>query len=113
MRKRYSIGFLILTVGIIVAFSFVYRIHYQRLLNQYEQELTKEDARTQGNVENFYYIKERDGYVIVYEADEKTVYEYTSIRVDELPEKMQESIRKGIKVDSLSQIYGFLENYSS
>ena len=61
---------MILTVGIIVAFSFVYRIHYQRLLNQYEKELTKEqDARTQGNVENYYYIKERDGYVIVYEAD--------------------------------------------
>ena len=60
-----------------------------------------------------YYIKEQDGYVIVFESDERTVYEYTSIRVDELPEKMQESIKKGIKVDSLSQIYGFLENYSS
>ena len=50
---------------------------------------------------------------IGYEADEKTVYEYTNILVDELPEKMQESVRKGIKVDSLGQIYGFLENYSS
>lgn len=113
MRKRYSIGFLILTVGIIVMFSFVYRIHYQRLLEQYELEIKQEDTRTQGDVENYYYIKEQDGYVIVFESDERTVYEYTSIRVDELPEKMQESIKKGIKVDSLSQIYGFLENYSS
>ena len=114
MRKRYSIGFLIFTVCMIVLFSFAYRIHYLRIQNQLELEKTElQDARTQANVENYYYIKERDGYVIVYEADEKTVYEYTSIRLDELPENTQKAIRKGIKVDSLGQIYGFLENYSS
>ena len=114
MRKKYSIGFLILTIGVIVIFSFINRIHYRRLEKQFELDKRLEQDRiTQGIVENYYYIKDKDGYVIVYEADEKTVYEYTNILVDELPEKMQESVRKGVKVDSLGQIYGFLENYSS
>lgn len=114
MRKRYSVGFLVFTFCFIIVLSFIYRIHYRRLEKELEEEYAQvQDARTQGSVESYYYIKERDGFVIVYEADETTVYEYTSIRVDELPQKTQEAIRKGIKVDSLGQIYGFLENYSS
>ncbi len=110
MQKKYSIGFLVITLLVIVAFSFAYRMSYQRVRDESEKEI---EARTQGNVENYYYIKEKDGYVIVYEGDEKTVYEYTTIRVEDLPEKTQAAIKKGIKVNSLGQIYGFLENYSS
>ena len=110
MRRRYGIGFLVATLLVVLILSIADRNSYSRIQEEYEQE---EKTRTQGNVETYYYIKENEGYVIVYEADEKTVYEYTSIRVDELPEKMQDAIKKGIKVDSLGQIYGFLENYSS
>lgn len=110
MRKKYSIGFLVITLLLIVGFSFAYRMSYKHVKEDTEKEL---EARTQGDVENYYYIKERDGYVIVYEGDEKTVYEYTTIHVEDLPEQIQNALKKGIKVDSLSQIYGFLENYSS
>lgn len=110
MRKIYSIGFFVLTLLLVIAFSFAYRMSNQHAKDEAKQELK---AKTQVDVETCYYIKEKDGYVIVYEGDEKTVYEYTSILVNSLPFEMQELLKKGIKVDSLSQIYGFLENYSS
>lgn len=110
MNKKYSIGFLVTGVLLVLFFCFLCRVRY----NQTKEEIRQEtNTRTQGSVENFYYICEKDGYVIVYEGDQKTVYEYTSIRVEDLPDKMQQSVKKGIKVSSLRQIYGFLENYSS
>ena len=110
MRKLYSIGFFVLTLALVVTLSFVYRMSNQRVKDEAKQELK---AKTQTEIETCYYIQEKDGYVIVYESDKKTVYEYTSIPVESLPEETQKLIKKGIKVDSLSQIYGFLENYSS
>ena len=110
MRKIYSIGFFILTLAVVIAFSFVYRFSNQRVKEDAKQEA---QVKAQAEIENCYYIKEKDGYVIVYKGDNKTIYEYTSILVESLPNELQKSIKKGIKVDSLSQIYGFLENYSS
>ncbi len=110
MRKIYSIGFFILTLAIIVTLSFAYRISNQRVKDEAKQEAK---AKTHVETETCYYIKEKDGYVIVYKGDEKTVYEYTSILVESLPDDIKDLLKKGIKVDSLSQIYGFLENYSS
>ena len=110
MNKKYGIGFLIGTIVLVVLFFFAYRISYSRAQ---EKEMKKHVVNAEEEIENCYYIKESDGYVTVYTSDQKTVYEYTSILVDELPEKIQEKVKKGIKVTSLSQLYGFLENYSS
>ena len=60
-----------------------------------------------------YYLMENDGYVIVYMADRKTVFEYTSIPVNELDDTLQREIRFGKYLDTIGQVYGFLENYSS
>ena len=70
MRKRYGIGFLVATLLVVLILSIADRNSYSRIQEEYEQE---EKTRTQGNVETYYYIKENEGYVIVYEADEKTV----------------------------------------
>lgn len=110
MSKKYSIGFLITGVVLVISFSLLARVRYEKAREELQQEA---NTRTQGNVGNYYYICEKDGYVIVYEGDQKTVYEETSIRVEDLPKKMQEAVHKGIKLESLGQIYGFLENYSS
>ena len=109
MRKKYSVGLIILTVAIVFLFVFVYRISYQKALLDMETKLIEE---YQG-LEDCYYIKGTDGYVTVYFADEETVYEYTSIPTHELPEEVQQELKSGRKVDSIGQVYGFLENYSS
>ena len=108
MNKKYSIGFLIGTIAVIILLSFAYRISFKQA-----EEKKNEETRTQAEVESCFYIKEHEGYVTVYEGDKTTVYEYTTILVKDLPTDVQEKIKKGIKVTSLGQVYGFLENYSS
>ena len=63
--------------------------------------------------ENGYVITEENGYVIVYDYDMDTVYEYTSIRTEYLPKDIYEQVSKGLYVESMKEVYGFLENYSS
>lgn len=110
MNKKYGIGFLIATIVLIGLFFLAYRISYNRALDKQEAE---ERQMVQNELEICYYIKEADGYVIVYESDQKTVYEYTSIIVEDLPDNVQKQLKDGIKFTSLTQVYGFLENYSS
>ena len=110
MNKKYSIGLLIAFIALIGLFFLAYRISYNKALESRENE---EKQMVQNEVEICYYIKEADGYVIVYDSDQKTPYEYTSILVEDLPEHVQKQLKKGIKFTSLTQVYGFLENYSS
>ncbi len=110
MERKYSIGFLIGLIVLFVLFILAYRISYKNALDKQE---TEERQLVQSEVEICYYIQEADGYVIVMEADRKTVYEYTSILIEDLPEHVQKQVKEGMKVTSLSQVYGFLENYSS
>ena len=109
MNKKYSIGFLIAFFALLGIFFVAYRISYHRALDKHEEE----NQMVQNELEICYYIKEADGYVIVYEADKTTPYEYTSILVEDLPENIQKQLKDGIKFTSLAQVYGFLENYSS
>ena len=110
MNKKYGIGFLIATIVLIGLFFLAYRISYNRALDKQEVE---ERQMVQNELEICYYIKEADGYVIVYESDQKTPYEYTSILVEDLPENVQKQLKDGIKFTSLTHVYGFLENYYS
>ena len=109
MNKKYGIGFLLGFIILIALFALAYKISYNRAL---EKNNTKQEELV-AETELCYYIKDSEGYVTVYESDQKTVYEYTSILVADLPENVQEQLKEGIKVTSLEQVYGFLENYSS
>ena len=110
MNKKYSIGFFVITLVMVGLFFLAYRISYHRALDKQESE---EKQIVQNELEICYYIKEYEGYVIVYEADQKTPYEYTSILVEDLPERVKKQLEEGIKFTSLIHVYGFLENYSS
>ena len=113
MKRKYSIGFFIGTICLCVLFALAYRISYSRALEKNETKSIEQNTAVQKELEICYYIKDSEGYVTVYESDQKTVYEYTSILVLDLPEHIQEDLKEGIKVTSLRQVYGFLENYSS
>ena len=109
MNKKYGIGFLLGFIILITLFALAYRISYNRALDKHNSQKEKLVAET----ELCYYIKAFEGYVTVFKSDRKTVYEYTSIRVADLPEDVQKKVVEGIKLTSLSEVYGFLENYSS
>ena len=109
MNRKYSIGFLIGIIIILALFVIGYRFSYNRGVK--ERELTRNSSATE--LEEGYYINVSNGYVTVYLSDKKTVYEYTSILAEELPLELRQELDSGIKVDTLSEVYGFLENYSS
>lgn len=64
-------------------------------------------------VENQFYICSKNGLVIVYYSDLKTVYEYTDIRLDGLIEEVRKSIETGFYVKDVQEVYSILEGYTS
>jgi len=110
MKRKYSIGLFVGIIILFLTFTLAYRISYNQAL---EKQRTSEKEEVQAEIEICYYIMNLEGYVTVYEGDKKTVYEYTSIRVESLPDSLQDKINQGLKLTSLKQVYGILENYSS
>ena len=60
-----------------------------------------------------YYLVEEDGRVTIYRIEGRTLFEYTGITVDSLPEELQGEIAHGKRVSGEKELYEFLENYSS
>lgn len=64
-------------------------------------------------VDNKYYLSTQNGYIVVFYADKKTVFDYTSVSVENLSQYEQIQLEKGIFVKDLDELYGVLESYSS
>ena len=60
-----------------------------------------------------FYVVIKEGYVVVYNSDLKSVYSYTHIEAKNLPEEDRISLIQGIYVNSLDELYALLESYSS
>ena len=124
MKNKYGIGFFVV---MIIAFVFGITCAYQLSLNKGKREIQAEiNAKEQKEMNNTsvaadgqalkddcYYLKELNGYVVVYLSDKKTVYEYTDISLEDLPENLQKEIQNGKYIETSESLYGFLENYSS
>ncbi|GAA6492151.1 MAG TPA: hypothetical protein H9782_11885 [Candidatus Bariatricus faecipullorum] len=123
MEKKYSIALTAAVLVCVALLSFAYRAEYrfqerQALeIQEKEQEAGSEEEAlsTQGDAqkEEIFYLKELNGYVAVYQEDKTTIYEYTSIPAEELPEEVQKELVYGKRIESVEKLYGFLENYSS
>lgn len=130
--KKFSISALAALCLLLGAgYYYSYQYHMERVLQ--EEERTPEpveldlgvdvdskdvkNASGEGSDEtdssDGYYISIKNGYVIVYNADKSTIYEYTDIIYDGLPEELKEEIAEGKYIESTEELYGFLENYSS
>lgn len=60
-----------------------------------------------------YYVVIKDGYIVVYNSDLKSIYRYTSIEAKNLPEEDRIELMQGIYINSLDELYSLLESYSS
>ncbi len=60
-----------------------------------------------------FYVVVKDGYVVVYNSDLKSVYSYTHILASELPEEDRIALSQGIYLNSLEELYSLLESFSS
>lgn len=120
-NKKYSIGFVIVGLVLLLLISGAYQFSYQAALERAEEEKyteiedSKDSVATEGEAtrNGCYYLFEKNGYVVVFLDDKETVYEYTSIEVDDLPEEVKSEIKNGKYIPNIEELYGFLENYSS
>lgn len=60
-----------------------------------------------------FYVVVKEGFVVVYNSDLKSVYSYTQIEAKSLPEEDRIALSKGIYINSLEELYSLLESYSS
>ena len=111
MKNKYGIGFLLFLILVVFGITCAYQLS----LNKGKREIQAEiNAKEQKEIkDDCYYLKELNGYVVVYLSDKKTVYEYTDISLEGLPENLQKEIQNGKYIETSESLYGFLENYSS
>ncbi|MGN9055425.1 hypothetical protein ACTNA4_02985 [Bariatricus sp. HCP28S3_A7] len=124
MGKKYGIGLFTIALVIMAVVTYGYRAEYrysQELVEEGEKEQTENSisqektVSTQGDAQKdeLYYLKDLNGYVVVYMNDRTTVYEYTNILISDLPDTYQNEIKNGMIIEGTEKLYGFLENYSS
>lgn len=68
------------------------------------------------NIKNKYSLEVQNGFITVYKYDmngNRHVERETSIKVDLLPQTVQEQIQQGILIDTIDEAYVLLENLSS
>ena len=60
-----------------------------------------------------FYVVVKNGYVVVYNSDLKSVYDYTHIEAKNLPEEDRIALSNGIYIDNIEELYALLESYTS
>lgn len=76
--------------------------------------ILKAEDRNETAEESYEYVLvDHNNYVAVYQLPERTIYEYTDVIMDVLPEETREEIRKGKYLRNEEELYNFLENYTS
>ncbi len=73
--------------------------------------------KTYNNTNTFtgrqFYLTFENDYIVVYLGNKTTLYDYTGISRNSLPDNVANEIQQGKYVDSVEELYEFLENYSS
>lgn len=118
MRRTISICFfafflLLYTFGLFLLWKPEEQEKTEKLMAETEntEYQTAESMSVQMNYR--YWIYEENGYLIVYESDGSTVFLETTIQMINLEQDLQERVRAGIGFLNESELYDFLESYSS
>lgn len=103
----------------------IFFIKSQNEDNQKNLELDYSNTQTETNektqsitssneYKNYYfYAKNEDGHIFIYDIKSQTLYMETGIETDSLPLEIQENLEAGIYFENEEQLYSFLESYSS
>lgn len=83
------------------------------LISFSDKEITMRKSYNENIITCKYILLVEAGEVVVYYSDRKTVYDYTKIRADILPEEEQIKLIEGIEVKDQDELFSILENYTS
>lgn len=78
-----------------------------------EEQIVLRKSYDEDTVPFRFYVAIKNGFVVVFNSDLKSVYNYTNIEAKSLPEEERIKLSEGIYVDNLEQLYSLLESYSS
>lgn len=78
-----------------------------------EDMVTVRKTYDETKVTNQFYVCRKGEFIVVYYSDLKTVYEYTEIPVNSLPEEIQQMVERGFYVKNAQELYSILEGYTS
>lgn len=111
MNRKYGVGIILLSALFLSFISFgAYREYSKESVDEQMENVSIESSTFD---KEGYYLLETNGYVVVYESDRHTPYEYTDIVFEELPEILKQEIKNGKYIKNEEELYGFLENYTS
>ena len=127
MKNKYGIGFLLFLILVVFGITCAYQLSLNKGKREIQAEINAKEQKEMNNTsvaadgqalkDDCYYLKELNGYVVVYLSDKKTVYEYTDISLEDLPENQNSDNEQGWSygkyIETSESLYGFLENYSS
>ncbi len=77
------------------------------------QEITVRKTYKKEEKEAVYYLKVEDNKIVVYLSDMETVFLYTDILLEDMPDELQQEIIHVKCINDLESLYDFLESYSS
>lgn len=60
-----------------------------------------------------FFLKEEEGYLVIYDRVSMQRYDETTIHIQDLPELLQQQMEEGLYFTDEEELYSFLENYSS
>lgn len=83
------------------------------LLSFSEEEVVMRKSYDVSTIPFRFYVVVKNGYVIVYNSDLKSVHSYTGIEAAKLPESDRVQLSNGIYINTLEELYGLLESYTS
>lgn len=63
--------------------------------------------------EERFLVVEEDGYLVIYDRMNRKRYDETTIKIGDLPERLQEELEDGLYFVNEEELYAFLETYSS
>ncbi len=127
MNIRYSISYLILMLAAIASlimsiYSLNRSAHIEEDVELLEEikvqtaDMADVEAKNEISSEEVtegFYLRTVNGYVVVYLFDNQTVFEKTTISASKLDLVLQEELKSGKYIETIQELYGFLENYSS
>ena len=119
MKRQISISICLAIIVIALAWLYIKfsndtQLHENGVLTK-ENEIHTEDSvvLSQEYISCQFYIKEEDGRLVVYEAKTQDLFAQTGIETDILPADIQDKLKTGIFFQNESELYNFLESYSS
>lgn len=118
MKRQISISIFLAIVVILLALLYI-KFSNDTQLNDNgvltEEKINEEQSLeiSQEYISYQFYIKDDNGRLVVYEVKTQEIFTQTAIQTEMLPLEIQQELSVGIYFKTESELYNFLESYSS